>query len=66
MLSTLLYFENASLRNNSEVVTSISCLPKKALNRIISANPDLGGQKGPTKIGKSLEISCLKVVDVLF
>ncbi len=34
--------------------------------RIRNPDPDPGGQKWPTKIGKNLESSCLEVLDVLF
>jgi hypothetical protein len=31
----------------------------------LDPDPDPGGQKGPTKIEKSIEIPCFKVLDVL-
>ncbi len=34
--------------------------------QIADPDPDLGGQKWPTKIGKSTEFSCFEVLDVLF
>jgi hypothetical protein len=34
--------------------------------RIRNSAPDSGGQKFPTKLGKDLDISCFKVLDVLF
>jgi hypothetical protein len=34
--------------------------------RIGNAKPDQGGQKGPTKIEESEEVSCFFVLDVLF
>jgi hypothetical protein len=35
-------------------------------NRIQITDPDPGGQKLPTKIEKSTELSCFEVLDVFF